>query len=136
MAVKLYALALSHPSQAARLMLEHKGIEHEVKDLFPGAHPAQLRLAGFRAGTVPGLKIDGRRVQGSLDISRALDDLQAEPRLFPADPEQRRAVEDAEAWGERPSCSRSRGACFAGARRGARACACGWRATWASLRRT
>ncbi len=100
MAVKLYALALSHPSQAARLMLERKGIEHEVKNLFPGAHPAQLRLAGFRAGTVPGLKIDGRRVQGSLGISRALDDLQAEPRLFPADPEQRRAVEDAEAWGE------------------------------------
>jgi glutathione S-transferase len=50
---ELYSLALSHPSQAARLMLEHKRIEHEVKDLFPGGHPAQLRLAGFRAGTVP-----------------------------------------------------------------------------------
>ena len=100
MGVKLYSLALSHPSQAARLMLERKGIEHEVKDLFPGGHPAQLRLAGFRGGTVPGLKIDGRRVQGSLNISRALDELQTEPRLFPADPGQRRAVEEAEAWGE------------------------------------
>jgi glutathione S-transferase len=99
--VTLYSLALSHPSQAARLMLEQKGIEHEVKDLFPGGHPAQLRLAGFRRGTVPGLKLDGRRVQGSLEISRALDELQPEPRLFPADPEQRRAVEEAEAWGER-----------------------------------
>jgi glutathione S-transferase len=97
---KLYSLTLSHPSQAARLMLERKGIEHETKTLFPGAHPAQLRLAGFRAGTVPGLKLDGRRVQGSLNISRALDELQAEPRLFPADPEQSRAVEEAEAWGE------------------------------------
>jgi glutathione S-transferase len=97
---KLYSLMLSHPSQAARLMLERKGIEHEIKDLFPGGHPVQLRLAGFRGGTVPGLKVDGRRVQGSLNISRALDELQAEPRLFPADPERRRAVEDAEAWGE------------------------------------
>src|SRR5688572_8973488 len=94
-------MTLSHPSQAARLMLERKGIDHEIKELFPGGHPAQLRLAGFRAGTVPGLKLDGRRVQGSLNISRALDDVQAEPRLFPADPAQRRAVEQAEAWGER-----------------------------------
>jgi glutathione S-transferase len=98
---KLYSLVLSHPSQAARLMLERKGIEHEVKDLFPGAHPAQLRLAGFRGGTVPALKLDGQRVQGSLQISRALDAARAEPRLFPADPEARRAVEEAEAWGER-----------------------------------
>jgi glutathione S-transferase len=97
---KLYALVLSHPSQAARLMLEQKGIEHEIKDLFPGGHPVQLRLAGFRGGTVPGLKLDGRRVQGSLNISRALDELQGEPGLFPADAEQRRAVEEAEAWGE------------------------------------
>jgi glutathione S-transferase len=101
MPAKLYSLALSHPSHAARLMLERKGIEHEVKSLFPGAHPAQLRLAGFRGGTVPALKIDGRRVQRSLNISRALDELHAEPRLFPADPDRRRAVEDAEAWGER-----------------------------------
>ena len=100
MPAKLYGLTLSHPSNAALLMLERKGIEHEVKSLFPGAHPAQLRLAGFRGGTVPGLKIDGRRVQGSLNISRALDELQAEPCLFPSDPDQRRAVEEAEAWGE------------------------------------
>jgi glutathione S-transferase len=81
-------------------MLERKGIDHEVKDLFPGAHPAQLRLAGFRGGTVPALKLDGRKVQGSLSISRALEERQAEPRLFPAAPEDRRAVEEAEAWGE------------------------------------
>ena len=98
-------------------MLERKGIDHEIKDLFPGGHPAQLRLAGFRAGTVPGLKIDGRRVQGSLNISRALDELQAEPRLFPAEPERRRAVEEAEAWGE-GELQPCRGASSAGARRG------------------
>ena len=82
-------------------MLERKGIEHEVKTLFPGGHPAQLRVAGFSRGTVPALKLDGRKVQGSTNISRALDEVQAEPRLFPADPDRRRAVEDAEAWGER-----------------------------------
>jgi glutathione S-transferase len=101
MRVKLYSLSLSHPSQAARLMLERKGIEHDVNDLLPGFHPLQLRLAGFRGGTVPALKIDGRRVQGSLEISRALDEVQPEPGLFPADPARRGAVEEAEAWGER-----------------------------------
>jgi glutathione S-transferase len=98
---KLYSLSLSHPSQAARLMLERKGIEHEIKDLLPGFHPLQLRLAGFRGGTVPALRIDGRRIQGSLEISRALDEFQAEPPLFPAEPERRRAAEEAERWGER-----------------------------------
>lgn len=81
-------------------MLERKGIEHEVADLLPGFHPLILRLAGFRGSTVPALRIDGRRVQGSLAISRALDEIRAEPRLFPSDPDQRRAVEDAERWGE------------------------------------
>jgi glutathione S-transferase len=98
---KLYSLELSHPSQAARLMLELKGIDHEVKDLLPGFHPPQLRLAGFRGDTVPALKINGRRLQSSLAISRALDEIQPDPPLFPRDPERRRAVEEAEAWGER-----------------------------------
>lgn len=80
-------------------MLERKGIEHRVVDLQPGLHPVLLRLAGFRGGTVPALRIDGRRVQGSLRISRALDRLRPEPALFPAD--RRAAVEQAEAWGER-----------------------------------
>lgn len=81
-------------------MLELKGIDHEVKDLLPGFHPPQLRLAGFRGDTVPALKIAGRRLQGSLAISRALDEIQPDPPLFPADPERRHAVEEAEAWGE------------------------------------
>ena len=92
---KLYSLSLSHPAQAARLMLERKGIEHEVVDLLPGLHPFTVRLVGFRGETVPALKIDGRRLQGSREISRALDQLQPEPRLLPS-PE----VEAAERWGE------------------------------------
>jgi glutathione S-transferase len=96
---KLYGLAVSHPSQAARAMLNYKGIEHDLIGFPPFLHPIGLRAAGFSRRTVPALKIDGRRVQGTLDISRALDEIQPEPPLFPAD--RRAAVEEAEAWGER-----------------------------------
>jgi glutathione S-transferase len=100
MPAKFYSLALSHPSQAARVMLELKGVEHELHDLLPGMHPLQLRAAGFRRGTVPALKIDGKRIQGSVQISHFLERLAPQPPLFPADPT-RHAVEEAEAWGER-----------------------------------
>jgi glutathione S-transferase len=59
-----------------------------------------VRLVGFPGITVPALRIDGRRVQGSRQISRFLDELRASPRLFPADRSERRAVEEAERWGE------------------------------------
>jgi glutathione S-transferase len=97
---KLYALSMSHPARAAGLMLRHKGIDHEIVNLVPGSQPVVLRLRGFRGPTVPALQIDGRKVQGSLQISRALEELKAEPPLFPADPKLRTAVEDAERWGE------------------------------------
>jgi glutathione S-transferase len=97
--VKLYGVAVSHPSRAARAMLDHKGIEYDLVSLQAGVQPLMLRLAGFRGRTVPAMKIDGRRVQGSLAISRALEDMQADPPLFPAD--RRAEVEEAEAWGER-----------------------------------
>lgn len=101
MRATLYTLTLSHPGHAARLALECKGIEHEVVNLLPGFHAALLRVHGFRGGTVPALKIDGRRVQRSLEITRALEEIQPEPALFPADATLRGAVEEAEAWGER-----------------------------------
>jgi glutathione S-transferase len=81
-------------------MLEYKGLEHSVAWLLPGFQPIQLRMARFRGATVPALKIDGRRVQGSRAISRALEELAPEPRLFPPDPAGRRAVETAERWGD------------------------------------
>ena len=99
MATKLYGMSLSHPSQAARAMLKYKGIEHELVSLQAGSQPITLRLAGFRGRTVPALALDGRKVQGSLAISRALEELKPDPPLFPAD--RRAAVEEAEAWGER-----------------------------------
>jgi glutathione S-transferase len=100
MKAKLYSLSTSHPSHAARGMLERKGIDYQIIDLLPGMHPILLRAAGFRGGTVPALKLNGAKSQGSLRISRALDRAWPQPPLFPNDPERRRAVEQAEAWGE------------------------------------
>jgi glutathione S-transferase len=98
---RLYSLKVSNPGHAARLMLAHKGIETQVIDLLPGLHPVALWARGYRRGTVPVLKLDGRRIEGSLEIARALEAAVPEPPLFPAEPERRRAVEEAEAWGER-----------------------------------
>ena len=72
MTVKLYSLALSHPGHAARLMLERKGIAHRVVDLLPGFHPVLLRVLGFRGGTVPAMRIDGRltRALGGRETAR------------------------------------------------------------------
>lgn len=99
MDTKLYGMTHSHPAVAVRVMLELKGIEHEVRDIFPGLHPIVVRAAGFEGRTVPALRIDGHKLQGSLEISRALDEIEPFSPLFPADPELRRAVEDAERFG-------------------------------------
>ena len=98
--VTLYGMTISHPARAAMLMLDHKDIEAKVIRLPPGSQQVVMRAAGFRGGTVPGLKIGGRRVQGTREISRALDEIVPEPPLFPADPEMRAAVEEAERWGD------------------------------------
>ena len=100
MRVRLYGFTISNPSQTARLMLDYKGVEPQVVNLLPGLHPALLWMRGFRNGTVPAMRLDGRRVEGSREIARALERAVPEPPLFPADPEARRAVEEAEAWGE------------------------------------
>jgi glutathione S-transferase len=96
----LYGMAPSHPSHSARLMLERKGIDYKYVELVPGMHAAALWPLGFRGGTVPALKLDGKRVQGSRAIARALDEAQPEPGLFPTDPELRARVEEAEGWGD------------------------------------
>jgi glutathione S-transferase len=100
MTARLYGMSISHPANAARLMLEHKGIPYELVRISPGAQAVRIRLARFSGGTVPALVIDGRRALGSRAISRLLDELQPEPPLFPHDADRRRAVEEAEAWGE------------------------------------
>jgi glutathione S-transferase len=81
-------------------MLAAKGIEPKVTDLPPGLHHRIIRLLGFPRPTVPAMKVDGRKVQGTREIARALDELVPEPPLFPADPSARAAVEEAERWAD------------------------------------
>jgi glutathione S-transferase len=96
----LFALPASHPALAAQLMLEHKGVEYRRIDLVTAAHRTILRALGFPRKTVPALKLDGARVQGTTEIALALEALIPSPALFPADPDRRREVEEADAWGE------------------------------------
>lgn len=100
MTARLYVIPASHPAMAARLMLEHKGIAYKRTDLLPVISKVALRAVGFPRTTVPALRIDGDKVQGSRQIARELDRLRPEPPLFPADPERRAAVEEAERFGD------------------------------------
>jgi glutathione S-transferase len=100
MSATLFAVPASHPSFAAELMLRHKGIAYRRIDLVSALHRILVRGLGFPGSTVPALRIDGARVQGTRDISVALDSLRSEQPLFPADPDRRRAVVEAESWGE------------------------------------
>jgi glutathione S-transferase len=97
---RLFVIPASHPSIAAQLMLEHKGIAYKRTDLLPVISKLVLRGLGFPRNTVPAMKIDGRKVQGSRELARELDRLQPEPALFPADAEKRVAVEEAERFGD------------------------------------
>ena len=81
-------------------MLAYKRIPHRVIRLLPGPHPVLVRLAGFRRWTVPALDLGSRKVQGTMAIARALEELAPDPPLFPADRSQRARVEAAERWGE------------------------------------
>src|SRR3954452_18104277 len=100
MNARLYVIPASHPSIAAALMLDHKGIDFKRTDLMPVVSKGVLRAVGFPGITVPALKIDGVKVQGSRQITRELERLRPEPPLFPTDPARRAAVEEAERFGD------------------------------------
>jgi glutathione S-transferase len=115
----LYVIPGSHACRSAMLMLEHKQVPYRRVDIVTLMHPLAVRLRGFDAGgetrsagprrtlpirfgdllgTVPALACDGQRVSTNRNIARFLDDRHPEPSLFPADPDRRRAVEEAERW--------------------------------------
>jgi glutathione S-transferase len=97
---RLYVIPASHPSICSELMLRHKGIEYKRVDLLPVISKLVLRGMRFPRNTVPAIKLDGRRVQGSREIARELERLRPEPPLFPSDPERWAAVEEAERFGD------------------------------------
>jgi len=96
----LYVIPGSHPAMAARRMLEHKGIDYRRIDLMPVVSRGVLKALRFPGITIPSLRIGGRRLTGSREISKALDKIQPSPPLFPSDPADRVQVEDAERWGD------------------------------------
>jgi glutathione S-transferase len=99
--IRLYGIPLSHPVLAVRGMLERKGLPFRYVELLSGFHPPSLRALGFPGVTVPAVKLpDGRRVQGSLAIAQALEELAPEPSLYPSAPDLRAKAHQAERWGE------------------------------------
>ena len=104
----LYSIPGSHPAMTVRRMLELKGIDYRRVDLMPWVSHGILRALRFPGNTVPALRIDGRKITGSREIARELDRLVPEPPLFPADPDTRVKVEDAERWGDETLQGRAR----------------------------
>lgn len=98
--LKLYMFPGSNSCVIGQLMLDHKGIDYKLVKLPPGPHAFIMLALGFETMGVPAIKWGGRRVQGTRSISRALDELSPAQPLFPSDPAGRKAVEDAERWGE------------------------------------
>jgi glutathione S-transferase len=84
----------------ARLMLERKGVDYKLVQLPLVVCRPLLRAMGFPGPTVPALKLDGRKVQTTGQIARALDELRPDPPLLPADAEERSRIEEAERWGD------------------------------------
>ena len=122
METKLYVILGSHACRTGMLLLEHKGIPYRRVEVPTGLHPLALRLLGFagsieplrstgegpnrllgtldRLGTVPALRMGGERVQTNRAIARFLERRHPDQPLFPDDPQQRSAVEEAERWGD------------------------------------
>src|SRR5207253_4946210 len=86
MDARLYVVHGSHPCAAVARGLELKGMPYRTVELPPPLHAA-IQRARFGARTVPGLRLDGEKVQGSRAILRRLDELHPDPPLYPADPE-------------------------------------------------
>jgi glutathione S-transferase len=136
----LYVFPGSHACTCAMLMLDRKGIPYRRVNLVSGLHPLGVRMRGFprqphsdqarrrrdtplarlagRIGTVPALRFGGEKVQTNRGIARFLERTHPEPALFPPEGERRRAVEEAERWGDEVLQMAARRIVLAAARRG------------------
>ena len=99
--VRIYMFEGSNSCLTGVLMLEHKQVEYNRVDLPPAVHAFTVRLLGFPKMSVPATIIVGKRVQGTLSISEALDEAFPDHRLFPSDPQARTRVREAEVWGKK-----------------------------------
>jgi glutathione S-transferase len=98
-AITVHVLPPSHPCKAVEAALELKGLEYERVVMESGRHGEPMAaIYGEGNVTVPGMVVDGEPVHGSRAIMARLEELVAEPALFPA--ERADAVREAEAWGD------------------------------------
>lgn len=99
MKLRLFVVHGSHPCAAVEKALQIKGLSYSVWEWPPPMHVVgQKLLSGER--TVPSLRIGREMVSGSRRIMHRLDELVSEPRLYPLDPDERHAVEEADRWGD------------------------------------
>ncbi|HWX09030.1 MAG TPA: glutathione S-transferase N-terminal domain-containing protein [Gaiellaceae bacterium] len=98
--ITLTGIPGSHPVAAVQAMLERKELPYVRRDFPNQLHRRLLRLRGFHGRTVPTARIGARRVEGSLAIARALDEVKALPPLFPLDAGRRAVVEELERWAD------------------------------------
>jgi glutathione S-transferase len=97
---KLYVIPGSFPCAAVEVALGMKSIGYDRVELVA---TSQLMLGPLLYGgnTVPGMRLDGERLVGSIPIMRRLDALEPEPPLLPAIGSDSYAeVLEAERWGE------------------------------------
>lgn len=98
-AIVLHGLPPSHPSRAAEAAIRLKGLEFERAEVEAGRHNEQMEAiygAGHR--TVPGMLVDGEPVHGSRAIFARLDEIVADPPLYPEPIAA--AVRAADRWGD------------------------------------
>jgi glutathione S-transferase len=92
----LHVLPPSHPCMTATAALELKGLEYERVEFTPGTQMEPMQeIYGEGNHTVPGLLVDGEPVHGSRAILARLEELVAEPSLYPSE-----EVREAERWGD------------------------------------
>ncbi|HEV7750472.1 MAG TPA: glutathione S-transferase family protein [Baekduia sp.] len=95
----VHLLPPSHPCAAVEAALKLKGLDYERVELQAGRHGEEMeRVYGEGNTTVPGLLIDGEPVHGSNAILQRIEQLVAEPPLFPKDLGD--AVVAAARWGD------------------------------------
>src|SRR5437879_5823183 len=95
MTPRLLTIPFSHYCEKARWAADHHGVVYREEKYLPGVHVAPVRRTGGR--TVPVLVTDRGTFTDSTDILKHLDTIGAEcKRLYPADGEARREVEQLE----------------------------------------
>ena len=114
MALRLYVVHNSHPCIAVEKALTMKGLPYRAFEWPPPMHAIGQRLL-FGERTVPALRNGREKIVGSRNIMRRLDQLAPEPPLYPADPELRAKVEEAERWGDEEFQQVARDLIWAGA---------------------